>query len=51
MATFKNDRKIVTSDGITTTVTTNGVQQTFGTSEYTTVTPLTSTTYTQGNLL
>lgn len=51
MATFNNNLKTVISDGTNTIVKTNGIEQKFSTNEYTLNSPLTSTTYTQGNLL
>lgn len=49
MSTFNFENKTVTSDGITTKVITNGIEQTFTKSSYTASTPLTATTFTQAN--
>lgn len=49
MSTFNFENKTVSSDGVTTKVVTNGVEQTFTKAQYTASTPLTSTTFTQAN--
>ena len=49
MSTYTFSNRTVQSDGITTKIVNNGVEQTFTPNRYTVSTPLTDTTYTNGN--
>lgn len=49
MSTYTFSNRTVQSDGITTKIVNNGIEQTFTPNRYTVSTPLTDTTYTNGN--